>query len=308
MAKKEAFTAGNFKLEVDGRGDMGFVKKVSGGAVKSELKTQNLGSSPIQKKTIDGLVKHDDFTFEIGMGMCKGMYEWMEQTFRQGPKPTNGDIHALDFEQVSRARIEFDRAYITEFTMPALTAGTGEPVYMTVKLGPTEVKYLRGTEKKEEGRVGSAQKAWNTGAFKFSLGDLPCGNVYKIDTFSWKASLVDAPTGDSRIPERTVGKIEVPNLKLTIGMQDLGPWLDYHEKFTVKGKTPESAEKTGILTLLPPDRDEGGAHGDITFGNMGIISMQYDGFEANKEEIARFTVELYCEEMKFNIKPSATDA
>jgi len=36
--------------------------------------------------------------------------------------------------------------------------------------------------------------------------------------------------------------------------------------------------------------------------NVGIISLETLGQEANKDEVATFTVELYVEQMKFNYR------
>lgn len=55
----------------------------------------------------------------------------------------------------------------------------------------------------------------------------------------------------------------------------------------------------GSLDFLGPDMQEELA--SITFDHIGIISMEQEAVEANAEGIARFTVELYAEEMSFDV-------
>ncbi len=49
------------------------------------------------------------------------------------------------------------------------------------------------------------------------------------------------------------------------------------------------------LTILGPDLEE--ELMTINFSHVGLLSLEQNKVEANKEEVARFTVELYCEEV-----------
>ena len=81
-------------------------------------------------------------------------------------------------------------------------------------------------------------------------------------------------------------------------MADIEPWAEWHKSFVIDGKCTDSDELTGSLTFLGPDLEEELA--SISLKHVGIISLEQGAVEANKEEIARATVELYVEEVAFD--------
>ncbi len=81
-------------------------------------------------------------------------------------------------------------------------------------------------------------------------------------------------------------------------MADYWPWQDWFKSFVVDGKRTEKDEKEGILSFLGPDHSE--ILASISFTHMGILSLEPEAVDASPEETARFSVELYCEEMFFD--------
>ncbi len=301
MADTRSFTGGQFAFMADGSEFLGFVKKVSGGTAKAEVATHNLGPVQLQKKHIS-TISFEDITCEVGMGMAKGMYEWIQATFEQGTVSKSGEIHACNQEGKSMAIREYRDAHIGEVAMPALDGSSKEPAYMTLKLSPEEIKYLPGSGAKIEGKVAPATKKWLCSNFRFELGSLPCARVAKIDAWTWKAKIAKDEVGQYRIATKHVCAVEVPNLKLTISTADIKEWQDWHKAFLVDGNCSEAEEQSGSITFLAPNlKDE---LGRVELMNVGILSLENEGFEANKEGVSRFTVELYVEQMKFHIKES----
>ena len=92
----------------------------------------------------------------------------------------------------------------------------------------------------------------------------------------------------------------MPNLKITVSMADIEEWRAWHEDFVIRGKCSEGDEKNGSITFMGPDLTEELA--EISLHQVGIISVQPAKVEANKEEVARFEVELYVERMAFEYK------
>lgn len=296
MANERTYTGGRFAFLVDGGEMLGYVKKLEGLNIKAEVGTHQLGPSLIQKKNIT-TISYEDGTVEIGMGMSKGMYEWIRAAFDMAHVSKSGEVHAVDFDMNSKSIREFRDAQITEVTMPALDGSSKDPAYMTVKFKVEEVIYRKGTGSKVAGKIAPATKKWLCSNFRFELGSLPCTRVAKIDSFTWKLALAKDEVGSFRIPTLHPCKVEVPNLKLTISMADYEPWADWHRSFLIEGNCGEDAELTGSITYLAPDLKE--ELGRIDLMNVGIISMQNASNEANKEEVARFQVECYVEQMKF---------
>ena len=301
MADTRSFTGGQFAFMADGSEFLGFVKKVSGGTAKAEVATHNLGPSLLQKKHIS-TISFEDITCEVGLGMAKAMYEWIQATFDQGTVSKSGEIHACNAEGSSMAVREYRDALITEVAMPALDGSSKEPAYMTLKISPEEIKYLPGTGAKIEGKIAPATKKWLCSNFRIDLGKLPCARVSKIDAWTWKAKTTKDEVGQFRIATKHVSAVEVPNLKLTISTADIKDWQDWHKSFLIDGNCSETDELSGSITFLSPNLKE--ELGRVELQNVGMVSMENEGFEANKEGVSRFTVELYVEQMKFHIEES----
>ncbi len=291
------FTGGRFGIMVDGSEFLGFVKSLKGGIIKGELSQHQLGPENIIKKNIS-TISYEDITIEVGMGMTKGFYEWIRAAFDNAHITKSGEMHACDFDGNSMSVREFRDAHIAEVTVPALDGSSKDNAYMTIKISPEEIKYLPGTGSAVAGKIAPATKKWLCSNFRFELGDLPCERVAKVDSFTWKMGVIKDEVGAFRIATKHPAKVEIPNLKLTISMADVKPWEDWHRSFVIEGNCAEDAELTGSITFLAPDLNE--ELGRIDLLNVGIISLETGGQEANKEEPARFTVEVYCEAMKFN--------
>ena len=88
-----------------------------------------------------------------------------------------------------------------------------------------------------------------------------------------------------------MGRISVPDLKLTVSMADFRGWSDWHRSFLIEGRSDDSAEKTGKIEFLSSDLTT--VIGSIDLMNVGLIALRTDPTEANTETVARFTVELY---------------
>lgn len=295
MANERSYTAGRFLLDLGG--DMaGYVKSVSGGNAKGEVAVHQLGPENIQKKHLATIV-YEPFTVEVGMGMTKGFWSWIESSFKKQFESKSGEIVAANFDYEPQSARVFTDALVSEVTIPALDGSSKEPAYMTIKFDPEKITYEKRGGGKLNAKIANTTKKWLCCNWKFELGDLPCARVAKIDSFTWKQAVIKDEVGMFRAPTKHPAKVEVPNLKLTISMADSQKWADWHRTFVLEGKCADTDELTGGLTFLGPDLDEELAR--IDFDHVGIISMQEAKKEANKEEVARFEVELYIEEMSF---------
>lgn len=303
MAGKRSYTGGRFGMVLDGSEMVGFVKKVSGGNIKGEVVSHNLGPDNVQKKHI-ATISHDPLTVEIGMGMGRGMYEWIRASFEKGHISKNGEVVACDFDYHVMSAKEFYDAHIAEVTVPALDGSSKESAYFTIKIDPERIRYRNGDGKQVMGKIGPSQKQWLCSNFRFNLGAMPCDRVAKIDSFTWKQGVIKDEVGAFREATKHPSKVEVPNLKLTISMADIEPWRQWHQSFVIDGKCTESDELSGSIEFLSANLKD--TLGSIDLMNCGIISLEQEGVEANKEGVARFTVEIYVEQMKFSF--NKTDA
>ncbi|HTE55010.1 MAG TPA: phage tail protein [Kofleriaceae bacterium] len=299
-ANARSYTAGRFALDVDGQ-IAGYIKSVAGGFVKAEVATHQLGPDNVQKKHL-ATISHEPFTVEVGMGMTRTFYDWIRASFDKAHVTRSGEIVAANFDYEAQSARVFTDAHIAEVTIPAMDGSSKDAAYMTIKLDPERIRYEKRSGEKLKGNIGTATKKWLCSNWRFELGALPCSRVAKIDSFTWKQSIIKDEVGAFREPTKHPAKVEVPNLKLTISAADIEEWRQWHQDFVIDGKCADSDELTGALTFLGPDLVEELA--EIQFDHVGIISLQDAKREANNESVARFEVELYVEAMKFDYKVS----
>ncbi len=298
MANARSYTAGRFALDIDGQ-IAGFIKSVTGGNIKGNVATHQLGPDNIQKKHI-ATIEHEPFTVEVGMGMTRGFYDWIRASFDKAHVTKSGEVIAADFDYQAQSARVFTDAHLAEVTIPALDGSSKDAAYMTLKIDPERIRYEKRSNEKLNGKIGTATKKWLCSNWRFELGSLPCQRVAKVDSFTWKQSVIKDEVGAFREATKHPAKVEVPNLKLTISSADIEEWRQWHQSFVIDGKCADSDELTGSLTFLGPDLKEELA--TIQFDHVGIISLQAAKAEANNESVSRFEVELYCEEMKFEYK------
>lgn len=295
MGDKTSFAAGRFAFGVDGQ-FAGYIKKVSGGVTKGEVATHNLGTTNIQKKHL-ATITHEPLTMEIGMGMGKPLWDWIKSSFDRSFQQKNCELIACDFNYKAQAVRRFEQAYIKKVTIPACDGSNKEPGYFTVELDPERIRYEKGDGSEIKGDENANTKKWLCSNFRFEVSGLEeeCKRISKIDSLAWEQKVVKDEVGAFREPTKHAAALTVPNIKLTISMADVEKWAQWHQSFVIEGKCSDGDEKTASLTFLGPDLQEELC--TINFAHVGIISLEQEGVEANKEDVARFTVELYAEEM-----------
>ena len=289
---------GGFAIALDGPGFVGLVQSFSGGNIVGDVALVPLERDNIEKKHLSG-ISYEPFTIEVGMGMSAGFYEWISSSFDTGYVTRIGEVYSCDLDYNCLSVRQFVDAYISEVTIPTLDGSSMEPAYMTVKLEPERIFYTEDSGGQITGEVALATKKWQNSNFRVEIGDLPTTLVAKIDSFTWKQSVIEDDIGGGfRDPIIGSAPAEVPNLRLTISMVDVTAWQDWHRSFVIEGRASDADERTGRIVFLGSDMREELASIDLL--NVGIISLESLGQEASRDELATFTVELYVEQMKFN--------
>jgi hypothetical protein len=296
--KGRSYTPGNFVLDVEGY-SVAFLKKFSGLSMQGDVVNNDLGPDNVQKKHIAN-IKWTSGKASIGIGMGKGMYDWIRMSFDKAYMPKNGSFTAADFDYKAQARIDFESALITSVTVPALDGSSKDAAYFDVEFEPEKVRWSKGGGEDIRSKLGPKQKAWLCSNFRFELGGLPTQRVAKIDSFTWKCSVTPDQIGIHREPTKHPAKVTVPDIKVSISYADHQAWADWAKKWFVDGHHLEGDELNGRIVFLGPDMTK--ELGEITLENVGLKSFSDDDMEANSEKIKRFTAELYVEKMKFSIK------
>jgi hypothetical protein len=292
-----SYTAGRFALDVAGY-NVDFLKKFSGMAMEADVVVNDLGPDNVQKKHVSN-IKWTAGKATVGIGMGKGMYEWIKQSFDKAYEPKKGRLVSGDFNYKAQSALDFEDALITEVVVPKLDGSSKDAAYLDITFEAKRVRWSKAQGEDIRTKLGPKQKAWLCSNFRVELGNLPCSRIASVDSFTWKCAIGAGQSGIFREPTKHPAKVTVPDLKFNISMADHEPWAEAAKKWFVDGHHLETDEMDGRVVFLGPDMKE--ELGKINLENVGFKKFSNDDEEANSEKIARFRVELYVEKMTFNI-------
>ena len=298
-----SYVAGNFQLVLDGV-NCGLLKSVDGGAPVAGVVSESVGSSYFAKKHL-GPISYGPFVLQCGLGMTPDLYAWINASWTGNYSRKNGAVVAADSQLVAVSQREFFNALVTETTIPRLDGSSKDPAYLTLKFAPEYTRTAKASGKVVD--VAKAdQKLWLPSNFRVTIDGLDCTRVAAVDSFTVTQSVATDVIGDKREPLREPGKLEFPNLKITLAESSAKTWLDWFDDFVIKGNSDESKEKKGSIALLAANLTDELLR--INLFNLGIFRIGSDKMEANSDRIATVTAHLYCERMELYAKGVAPKA
>jgi phage tail-like protein len=290
-----SYVSGNFGFDLDGV-KCGFVKEIEGLGVTADVIAQAAGPTPWTAKSISK-PKYEACTMKLGFSMGKPIYDWIRASWEGNYQRKKGAVTAANHKLESMSTREFYEAIITETTIPACDGSSKDPSYLTLKFEPEYIRYKKGDGKKLTGEFGKGeQKMWLPSNFRLEIPGLDCTKVNKIDSFTIKQSKVDEGVGDTRDQSIEPGKLEVPNLKITLSEEYSHTFYAWHEDFVIVGNNEHPKHKGGSLVYLNRTRQKELL--TLTFENIGIFKISAAGRNNNEDKIASVVVELYCEAIK----------
>jgi hypothetical protein len=299
MGNKTAYTAGHFELALDGAKTTAYLKSLDGGYMGHSVVDESIGTENKRIKH-SAVADVEPISFEIGMSGSASVLRWIQDSWNKDYQSRSGQINHANFNMETVFEHEFSDALITETTFPTLDGGSKEAAYLKVKFQPKAViskKISRGPKLTPVG--GQKQKAWLCSAFRFSIDGIDDAQyANKIESFTIKQNVKKLFTGMHRELEIAPTKIDFPNIVGTISLEKADGILDWYEQYVVKGKKDPSAQKSGSLEFLSPDRSK--TLFRITLFNMGIVKAQIMASTANADQIKRVKFELYVSDMKLD--------
>lgn len=303
MKTARSFTNGKLVFGVDGT-PCGYLQSFEGGNMVAELQTHKLGGASFQKKHVTTR-KWTPVKARTGIGMSRGMYQWMQQSFDLSVAYKSGFITVCDFNYKAQRRMDILGMLLTKVTLPTLDGSSPNTGYFDLEMEPEQCRWLKEGGQDVRGEIGAKQKAWHTANFRIEVGNLPCKNVAKVEGISWQCQIKADEIGDAIEYTKHPVSTTITDFTLSCSMVDLEPWAQKAKSWFIDGRCLESDEMTVAITLLAPDRVE--ELGTITLLNCGFKEFEAQPkMEAEGGEIARFKVKMYAEQCKF--MPLYTDA
>ena len=283
---------GHFALCL-GTADISLLKEFDGGNIYAPVVSEFSTGLHFAKKHI-GPPRYEAFALTVGLSFSQNLFDWISGSWGSNPEKKNGAVLTLGHNLNIEREAEFAGALITETTIPALDAASKEVGYLTVRLQPELIHMSQGSGKLS--LVAAKQKLWRASNFKLHIDGLDCTHVTAIDAFTVKrdVTIVSSGHGGGTL---TPGKVEFPNLRITLSPIAAQSWFDWHESFVVNGNNSDSFERSGSLSFLSIDLKKELSRIDLS--HLGIVRVA-PAKSRDGSQIPRITAELYCEEMLFN--------
>jgi hypothetical protein len=297
MADQRTYTGGRFALDIDGY-NVGFLKKFSGLAMEADIVANDMGPDNVQKKHVSN-IKWTPGKATVGIGMGKGMYDWIKAAFDKGYVTKNGTFTSADFNYKAQSTLTFMNALITSVTVPKCDGSSKDAAYFDLEWEAEQVRWAKAGGEDIRGKIGPIQKAWLCSNFEFTMGSLPCKRVATVDSFTWKCAVAADQLGMFKEPTKHPAKVTVPEVKVSVSYADHDAWSKAAKAWFIDGKHLEGDEMSGSLKFLGPDMKE--ILGEVELHNCGFKKFSDDDAEANSEKIKRFNVEFYVEKMVFKL-------
>ena len=301
MAGTRSYAAGNFFFNLDGV-KCGFVKAVDGGAISAEVIEEKVGPDYFTKKHI-GQPKYEDIVLTLGFEMVQNVYDWIAASWKQDYARKDGSIVATDATLQAKSERQFYNALINEVTFPALDAASKDVANLTVKFAPEYTRSVKAAGKLIAPKP-AAQKRFVPSNFRLEIDGIDCTKVSKIDSFTVKQTITTDDIGKARDVVIDPGRLDFPDLRVTIAEAGAATWDAWFEDFVIKGDNDDSKEKRGRIVFLAPDRKQ--ELGRIELFNLGIFGLRHQA--AAGDAVSRVVADLYCERMELQIgKPVAPE-
>ena len=295
MSDSKSYTAGHFELAIDGHPSTAYLKTVDGGYVRASLMDEPIGPENMRIKHTS-TVDIEPFSLDFGISGASDVLKWIRDSWKKQFSRRNGQITHANFDLNQTFTHEFGDALITETTFPTLDGASKEAAYLKLKFQPESVI----TKKQDGGRVqsniGSKQKMWMCSGFRLMIDGID-GVEYtnKIESFTIKQSIKKFYTGADRFPTVEPTKIEFPNINGTIGLGYADSLIAWYQKYVVDGQADTSAQKTGSIEFLSPDRAS--VIFRLNLYEVGIHHLSIVPSPANADQIKRAKFELYVGHM-----------
>ena len=293
MPHQNSHAGAHYALDIGGA-PVESLKAVSGLDMLADVVLATTGPGAMPKKHVAD-VRWTPGKATVGVGMGKGMYEWMKAAFDNGASTTSGTLATGDFNFKERSVLTFADALLTSITLPRLDGASKEAGAFEVEFAAAQVRMTPGDGSDIRHAMGTKQQPWLCSNFRVELGTLPCARVASIESFTWLCT----PTAATVFQPVSRPTITVPDLRLSISAADYDAWADAAQRWFVDGHHLEGDEMSGMITLLTPDLQT--PLGAIMLDNVGFKRFSQLPPAGNGDVTYRFTVDLYVERMSMRL-------
>lgn len=283
-ADQRSYTGGRFTLSVGGV-NAGYVKSVEGGTVVGDVAPEPPRPPAFPKKHLGG-THVEPLVAEVGLG-AGPFASWITDTLNGTLTPKGITWSTADFNYKETSRVELDRSRLVQIDFPRMDGATKDPGFVRLTMQPEAARRAAANGADARASMGDKTRSWTTSNFRVAIAGLPADRVASVEPITVKV----------------VGStLSVSNLILSVSQADYKPWQDWHDAFVAaRPEATEALEKTGTIDFLDPDMK--GVIARLSFRGLGSVRCSSGKQSAGSEAAARFTSEMYVEDVKFTMDP-----
>lgn len=293
--QKRSYSAGHFELVLDGHVSTAYLKSVEGGYVRAQAVDEPIGPANLRIKH-SSVAEIEPMTIDMGVAGAGDVLRWIQSSWRKQFNRRNGQVTHATFDLKRAFEHEFYDALVVETSFPALDSSSKEAAFMKVKIQPERVVTRKASGGAVQGTLTSKQKLWTPSSFRLNIDGLDeMRHTNKIEALTIKQGVKKFYTGEDRFPQIEPTKIEFPNLVGTISLEFADKLLAWYDEYVVRGQNDVSAQKTGSLEFLTPDRKQ--TIFAINLYDIGLVHLQVLQSAGNSDQIKRVKFEMYVGRM-----------
>lgn len=286
MAIRPSHALGNYAIELS---------KLNGGWVNSvELPTFKL--DPVDSATsaaVDiakpgGNYSHTAFKASYSISETNNVVDWIMSLPRKKLITHDGAIISADHNFVGKRRCDWTVGHVTSVKFPKFSASAVKKAVMVDFEWEAETCEFSTTSGKIAAPQGKKLKAFNSALFRFEGLPGECEWITDIEV-----PAITAAAGATRDANCQIG-----DLKITFSSRSFDSHLAYVQKVISDGKLTADEYLDCELHML--DNSAANVLGSMQFYGCGLKEFSMPKLEANKEEMAKFTL-TFCVE-RFDMK------
>jgi len=197
--------------------------------------------------------------------------------------------------------MEFSNVVMAQTIIPTLDVSSEAPGLFTLKLQPESTRFGKKppratTPAQPQKPAVPADPLWKVRDFRLEIKDIDASKVTRVESFTILRPIThpDVVSGSSALPRMAVGRLQFPNLRISMPLGDVQPFISWFDESLVRGMYKGKDAK---LFFLKPDRKEF-AHIDLF--NLGICRTSFGQTTVNGET-PQVQFELYYERMEYAV-------
>ena len=230
--KHEHFSAGHFKLVIDGKQVTAYIKGVEGGLMAAQTVEEPVGQFNLRGRHL-ATREIEPISIEFGMAGSKWVLDLVDKyiTNRLHHR-LNGEIIHADANMVAQYIYTFSNAVITEVTLPKLDSSAKETALVKVKLQPQDCTFKLGDGRKlNPDPAKGVQKQWNTSNFRLNFDNgSDATKVNAVESMTVKIGHKAMQQGNQFRPDIVPTKVDMPKLSITLPLLHAGSFIKWYQK------------------------------------------------------------------------------